>query len=66
MKTYALTPKHVACLAKLLNGAIEQVSGDLNAGNLSDATADLLNDYLRTLESCRGQLAPFDDLEDDD
>lgn len=66
MKTYALTLKQVACLAKLLDGAIEQVSGDLNAGSLSDATADLLNDYLRTLESCRGQLAPFDDTEEED
>ena len=60
MKNYYLNRAQIDCIVDLLDEDIEQVGGDLNAGNLSEASSARLNAYLQTLTSCQITLRPFD------
>jgi hypothetical protein len=70
MKTFALTPKQIACLARLLDHAIGEVEGDLSGADtvqISDTTVELLNDQLSLLIACRSAIgADFDDADEED
>lgn len=68
MKTVALTAKQVSCLARLLNHAIGELETDLSGADtvqITDTTANLLNDQLSLLIACRSAIgAEFDEEEE--
>ena len=44
MHTITLSADQIALLQSIVSAHLEEVSGDLNAGGLSDYSADVLND----------------------
>lgn len=50
-KTITLEPLQIACLLRMIAHQIGEVDGDLNAGVMSETTAELLNDYRDMLSS---------------
>ena len=44
MQTITLSADQIALLQSIVSAHLEEVSGDLNAGGLSDYSADVLND----------------------
>jgi hypothetical protein len=51
MQTITLSAEQIALLQSILTAHLEEVSGDLNQGGLSDYSADVLNDRHDLLES---------------
>lgn len=50
-KTITLEPLQIACMLRMIAHQIGDVDDDLNAGVMSETTAELLNDYRDMLSS---------------
>lgn len=50
-KTITLEPLQIACLLRMIAHQVGEIDEDLNGGDTTDTTADLLNDYRDLLSS---------------
>jgi hypothetical protein len=57
-RTVTLTPDQHIFIVAMLNAKLEEILSDLNAGSLSDASADVLNDAYDRLAAILVALEP--------
>lgn len=49
--TVQLEPLQIACLLRMIGHQLGEIDSDLNAGNITETTAEVLNDYGAMLSS---------------
>ena len=50
-RAVSLEPLQIACLLRIIAHQFGEIDGDLNAGQITDTTGELLNAYREMLES---------------